>query len=173
MGTKPPTKPGGPGAGYDWDDDWPTDVKDLLRKQREQGGADVSVPKAAPVPQGDTKRYPSAAKRLQAEGAALPSFLIAYVDVIGGPDAGTTHPITMVHTLIGRGPEADIRVRDESASRRHASILYAEGEFRVRDEQSSNGTFLNGSKVVEYAIRDRDKLLVGDSLLQFHLGKKL
>ena len=59
---------------------------------------------------------------------------------------------------------------DQRMSRSHASITYTGSEFRIRDEKSANGTFLNGSKVVEYAIRDGDKLLVGDTLLRFRVG---
>lgn len=172
-----PNKPGGTGEGYEWDDDWPTDVSGLKRKP-DGSVVEAAKPTERPKPAerpapGDTKRYPTQPKRPLPAGAALPSFLVAYIDVLGGPDTGAVHKVTMVNTVIGRGPEADVRIKDERSSRKHATITYTEGEFRIRDQKSANGTFLNGSKVVEYAVRDGDKILIGDSLMQFHVGKSL
>src|SRR5581483_2655268 len=75
--------------------------------------------------------------------------------------------ITKVRAVIGRGPGSDARLHDPKASRKHASIFFTGSEFRVRDESSANGTLLNGSRVVEYAIRDGDELLIGDAVLRF------
>jgi pSer/pThr/pTyr-binding forkhead associated (FHA) protein len=69
-------------------------------------------------------------------------------------------------------PDADVRLDDRRASRRHASIFYSGSEFRVRDEGSANGTLLNGSKVVEYALRDGDELLVGDTLIRIRFRRR-
>lgn len=162
-----PKKPTGTGAGQDWDDDWPTDIKKGFASSSE-----LEAAASARAPLDDTKQYPAGSKRPDPPpGAALPSYVVAYVDVLSGPDVtGQPHRLTMLRTVIGRGPEADLRIKDERMSRRHATIYYEGGEFRIRDEKSANGTFLNGSKVVEYAIRDKDKILVGDSRLQFHLG---
>ena len=163
-----PKKPGGPGEGKSWDDDWPTDIKELIKGAK--AGDPVQL-KELPRSPDDTKQYPTQPKRPATAGAALPSYIVAFIDVLSGPDKVGPHKVTTVRTVLGRGPEADLRVRDERASRKHATITYVDGEFRIRDEESANGTFLNGSKVVEYAIRHGDKVLVGDSLLQFHLGK--
>lgn len=83
-------------------------------------------------------------------------------------EADRLHPLTKVRTVLGRGPDADVRVNDPKASRRHASIFFTGVEFRIRDESSVNGTLLNGSRVVEYAIRNGDEVLIGDTLLRFH-----
>jgi pSer/pThr/pTyr-binding forkhead associated (FHA) protein len=85
---------------------------------------------------------------------------------------GRSHPLTTIRTLIGRGAEADVRIDDRRASRRHASIFYSGSEFRIRDEGSANGTLLNGSKVVEYVLRDGDELRVGDSLIRIRLRRR-
>jgi pSer/pThr/pTyr-binding forkhead associated (FHA) protein len=71
--------------------------------------------------------------------------------------------------VIGRGSDADVRVDDPKVSRKHASIFYTGSEFRIRDESSINGTVLNGSRVVEYAIRDGDELVIGETLLRFRV----
>lgn len=78
-----------------------------------------------------------------------------------------SHPLTKVRTVIGRGHDADVRVNDPMVSRKQATIFFTGVEFRVRDEGSRNGTVLNASRVIEYAIRDGDQLLVGDTLFRF------
>jgi pSer/pThr/pTyr-binding forkhead associated (FHA) protein len=100
----------------------------------------------------------------------LPEFLEVYLDVVGGPAVGAVHKLTRARTVIGRGAEADLRLSDRKLSRNHASIFYTGSGFRIRDERSANGTLLNGSLVVEYAIRDGDRLLIGESLLRFRYG---
>jgi len=48
---------------------------------------------------------------------------------------------------IGRDPECDLPLRDSSTSRRHATIA-REGEgWSLRDEESANGTFVQGRRV--------------------------
>ena len=48
---------------------------------------------------------------------------------------------------IGRGPGCDVRVESGLVSRVHATITYDEGQWWVRDENSTNGTFLGGESV--------------------------
>jgi predicted component of type VI protein secretion system len=124
------------------------------------------------VPEADqTDQYPVVSSRAPHTSAALPSFVEASLEIMSGPEPRSPFLLAMVETVIGRAPAADVRLQDMMMSKKHASLVYADGEFRIRDEKSSNGTFLNGSKVVEYAIRDGDKLLIGDTLFRFRVGR--
>ena len=58
--------------------------------------------------------------------------------------------------VIGRAPTSDIPIFDPTISRRHAELRVDETEVSVRDLGSSNGTFVNGSKV-EHSV-----LILGD-----------
>ncbi|WP_199732653.1 MULTISPECIES: sigma 54-interacting transcriptional regulator [Corallococcus] len=49
--------------------------------------------------------------------------------------------------LVGRDEPADLRLKDESVSRRHARILVTEEGARVVDLGSHNGTLVNGRQV--------------------------
>ncbi|MBA3711952.1 MAG: GGDEF domain-containing protein [Pyrinomonadaceae bacterium] len=77
--------------------------------------------------------------------------------------------------LLGRALEADVRVNDVRASRLHARILAERNpetgatEYHVRDLNSTNGTFVNGHPVIDAALRDGDKLQIGDHLLRFEM----
>jgi hypothetical protein len=119
----------------------------------------------------ETALNPVASSTWRLAGAALPEFLRVYLEVIGGAEP-RRFEITMTRTLLGRSDRSDVRINDAKVSRKHACILYVENEFRIRDERSGNGTLLNGSKVVEYALRPGDKLLLGDTLLKFCVERK-
>ncbi|WP_437815484.1 sigma 54-interacting transcriptional regulator [Sorangium sp. So ce1078] len=49
--------------------------------------------------------------------------------------------------LLGRGPRADVRLRNTSASREHAKIVLLDGRAQLVDLGSRNGTLLNGVPV--------------------------
>jgi len=103
-------------------------------------------------------------------GAVMPRAVRAWLEVVGGPalDVGK-FPITMLRTVIGRGHQADIRIRDGRLSRKHATIFFTGEEFRIKDEGSGNGTLLNGSRVVEYCVRTGDEVIAGTSTFRFRV----
>jgi adenylate cyclase len=49
--------------------------------------------------------------------------------------------------VVGRAPNSDIPVIDPTISRRHAEVECAESGVTIRDLGSSNGTFVNGTRV--------------------------
>ncbi len=49
--------------------------------------------------------------------------------------------------LVGRDSEADLRLRDDSISRRHARLVLNGAEVRIVDLDSANGTLVNGRRV--------------------------
>ena len=62
------------------------------------------------------------------------------------PDGSLEIPLAYGRTTIGRG-DADVRLDDEGLSRLHASIYFENGRIWIVDENSSNGTFVNGTAV--------------------------
>lgn len=63
---------------------------------------------------------------------------------------------------IGRAPENDLCIRDQSVSQFHARVvLTPKGAVFVQDLGSTNGTFVNGEKVVRHALWDGDKIHIG------------
>jgi Nif-specific regulatory protein len=49
--------------------------------------------------------------------------------------------------VVGRASSNEISVADERASRRHAEIIYKDGDWILRDLGSRNGTLIDGSKI--------------------------
>lgn len=72
---------------------------------------------------------------------------------------------------IGRsGRECDICINSDSRiSNKHMSILYrsVDRRFKFKDEQSSNGTFVNGELIDEGEFKNFDVLKIGDTSLVF------
>ncbi len=69
---------------------------------------------------------------------------------------------------IGRGPENDILLTDPSVSRRHAEIKYANGEFRIEDVSSKNGSLLNDSGFANSHLKHHDRIQLGNVLLHYY-----
>jgi hypothetical protein len=63
---------------------------------------------------------------------------------------------------VGRAPENAIVVKDDMVSRKHCVIERASsGGYRVRDLKSFNGTYLNGERVQDEALKPWDSVRVG------------
>ncbi len=60
-----------------------------------------------------------------------------------------TYPLDADKVVIGRSRSCDIRLREDTVSRLHAALLWQEGELILEDLGSSNGTYLNGIRVLE------------------------
>ena len=72
----------------------------------------------------------------------------------------TGQEISIVHDmLVGRHQDADILLQSADISRRHAALLLKEQQLWVQDLNSSNGTFVNDTRVEqETALHDGDIL---------------
>jgi pSer/pThr/pTyr-binding forkhead associated (FHA) protein len=67
--------------------------------------------------------------------------------VTGGPLQGTTINLTETPITIGRANDATLVVSDDYASSRHARLFPQDGQWIVEDLGSTNGTYLDRSKV--------------------------
>src|SRR5438034_5619622 len=66
-----------------------------------------------------------------------------------------------VTAVVGRAPTSDIPVFDPTISRRHAELVTDDKGVQVRDLGSSNGTFLNGSRVETCTVSLGDTVTFG------------
>ncbi len=87
--------------------------------------------------------------------------------VLEGPSAGERHALA-TGTTIGRGPDADVRVPDPLASRRHVQVEIRRGAACARDLGSKNGVTVRtreGEEVRERHVQDgRVRLRSGDEI---------
>lgn len=70
--------------------------------------------------------------------------------------------------LVGRGPLADLELKDPAVSRRHALVSWAEERCFVSDLQSGNGTYVNGERVRDpVQLAEGDEVRIGSTCLEF------
>lgn len=91
--------------------------------------------------------------------------------VIYGHDMGRRVQVGSEPLMIGRSPQSQVQIDQESVSRNHCRIRFSGGEFLVRDLGSTNGTYVNDDLVQEEArLRHGDQLKVGRTILKFIVG---
>ncbi|BCO38077.1 ABC transporter ATP-binding protein [Mycobacterium heckeshornense] len=64
---------------------------------------------------------------------------------------------------IGRATTNDVVVNDALASRKHAVLLSTPHGVEIRDNNSSNGTFVNGTRITRALLRDGDVVTIGNT----------
>lgn len=87
--------------------------------------------------------------------------------VIQGPDKGRRFELPDAPVVLGRDSR-QLPITDNTASRRHAELLPAEGQWFLHDLGSSNGTYLNGTRVSNRApLKLGDQIRIGRSVMVF------
>jgi hypothetical protein len=70
-------------------------------------------------------------------------------------------------THLGRGTDADIRFDEHRVSRSHAVLVRHGRHFRLLDDRSSNGTFVNGRQIDTTNLENGDVILAGPVVMQY------
>lgn len=70
---------------------------------------------------------------------------------------------------IGRARDNDLALPGALVSRHHARLDWSEGEWRVTDEKSSNGTYVNGRRIQDIGLTDGSRIVVGEFALRLAL----
>jgi pSer/pThr/pTyr-binding forkhead associated (FHA) protein len=79
------------------------------------------------------------------------------------------HVLREETTTIGRMKGSTIVIDDTSVSLMHAKITRTkEGEYFLKDLNSTNGTLINGQTVREVKLQDLDQICFADVIAQFH-----
>jgi len=65
-------------------------------------------------------------------------------------------------TTIGRNASSTVAIEDESVSEHHCEIFTRNGEVMVKDLGSASGTFVDGQRIVEAALKPDQTLRVGN-----------
>lgn len=91
-----------------------------------------------------------------------------FVMAIAGDSANTRVPVEQ-SLVLGRTSECGVVVDDGAASRRHMEILRRGPKFYWRDLGSTNGTIVNGRRMLEGELRHGDKIQIGESEFVFEV----
>jgi pSer/pThr/pTyr-binding forkhead associated (FHA) protein len=79
-------------------------------------------------------------------------------------------PLPSNVTIIGRRHNCDLRIPLDSISKRHCQIIQEDaGTLRLKDLGSRNGTFLNGKRIEEEAVKAGDQIKIGPILFAIQI----
>jgi diguanylate cyclase (GGDEF)-like protein len=97
----------------------------------------------------------------------------ACIVVIYGAELGRKYNIEGREMTIGRATVNDICVSQDSVSRTHATITADDTGVKIRDNESTNGTYVNDHKIHEAYLKDGDLIKVGRSIFKFLTGDNI
>jgi pSer/pThr/pTyr-binding forkhead associated (FHA) protein len=97
---------------------------------------------------------------------SLPTVAGRYIEV-QGPGDTLLIPLGDGVTHIGRGLAADLRLDEDSVSRRHAILVQRRSGPRILDDRSSNGTLVNGRRITQADLQHGDVLVLGRVVLRY------
>jgi diguanylate cyclase (GGDEF)-like protein len=87
--------------------------------------------------------------------------------VIFGAEIGRRIALEGRDVVIGRAASNDLQLDNDSVSRTHAIISRTSHGFVLRDQGSTNGSFINDQPVRERALKDGDQIRIGRAMLKF------
>ncbi len=99
--------------------------------------------------------------------APAPTQTVATLDV-----DGRMYRITTQVTVIGRAADVDVVLDDPGVSRRHAEVHVLDGQARLVDLGSTNGTFVDGERVHAGLLADGSTIAVGRSRIVYRSGQR-
>lgn len=73
-------------------------------------------------------------------------------------------------TNIGRAETNDIVLNSPAVSKEHAKIKYEDGDFVVYDLASTNGTYVNGTRITKKILTDGDEVKFADVSMRFKIS---
>ncbi len=113
-------------------------------------------------------KAPRAAK--QPKPAKAPRTVGPSLLVTDGPLSGTVIPLGTSQITVGRAPDSTIVIDDDFASSRHARIYPSEGAWIVEDLGSTNGTWIERTRITSpTALPPGAPLRIGRTTLQLNL----
>lgn len=95
----------------------------------------------------------------------------ARIEILKGNNEGARFRVTGQRVVFGRAANSDIVITDPSASRAHAELIKMADGYVIRDLNSSNGIYVNGTKVSEYALRSGDIFSIGDHQYKYSVAE--
>ena len=78
--------------------------------------------------------------------------------------------ITKDVTVVGRREYCDIQIDNPSLSKRHCVLVRTDGLLMIRDLATTNGTKVNGQRIMWAALLPNDRVTLGRYKLRIYLG---
>lgn len=76
-------------------------------------------------------------------------------------------PIAQSVVSIGRLPDNTVQLDNLAVSSHHAKIYWDRDHYVIEDNNSLNGTFVNGNRITRFQLKDGDTVVIGKHTLVF------
>jgi two-component system, cell cycle response regulator len=88
--------------------------------------------------------------------------------VIAGAELGQSVELDRDEVQIGRGDQCSLVINSDLVSRHHATVVRVDSRHVLRDESSTNGTFVNDQRVTgSVALSDGDQIKIGRTVIKY------
>lgn len=87
--------------------------------------------------------------------------------VLTGEFRGREFEVLRDNAKIGKSRQCEVTLPDDSVSRQHAEIEGERGLYKIRDQDSTNGTFVQGARVTEAYLKPGDVITLGTVQVRF------
>ena len=88
-----------------------------------------------------------------------------------GPTPGVTFALEGDQLFIGRDASHAVSINDAEVSRKHARLTFQGGKYVIEDLGSTNGTFVNGQRLVSPAVlKAGDVVSLGEQIVLMYEG---
>lgn len=116
---------------------------------------------------GSNRQTPPA----QYPGLSLPDGAVVILTVLSGPSKGAVHKLEKPRVVIGRA-DADLDLNDPEVSRWHCAIEVKDRIVRLRDLDSTNGTYFEEERVRAAELLNNAEFRIGTSVLRVTVEPK-
>jgi hypothetical protein len=106
----------------------------------------------------------------RAPSGPLPQGVVAHFVLQQPGGINRSFPLRFAEATIGRALDNDIVLETSDVSRHHARIEPAGSLLRLIDQNSTNGTRVNGRRVDDHLLREGDTVELGNTRLFFRVG---
>jgi pSer/pThr/pTyr-binding forkhead associated (FHA) protein len=94
---------------------------------------------------------------------------VPYLDIVTAEQRRSL-PLGAETVTVGRTSTNTIPIADQKASRAHCVIEKTIEGYRLRDLDSSNGTYHNGDQIESVLLNDGDEIQIGAARIVYHAG---
>jgi pSer/pThr/pTyr-binding forkhead associated (FHA) protein len=131
----------------------------------------LPLPPSSTEPRGASATSPT---RGVVTAAGHPQSSFAGLQILSGPSAGGYFSLDRDSTIISTRPDCEIMLQSEAVSRQHAAFVREGGGWVLRDLGSTDGTFVNGTKLTSPAmLQDGDIVGISDTVMVFGIEREL
>jgi hypothetical protein len=120
---------------------------------------------------GSRSRSPAALLGADARDLRLPEGRTISLSVISGPARGLVHALEKPLVVVGR--VADVSIQDPQISRWHCAVEVQGEVVRLRDLDSSNGTFVGDERIRAAELHHLSEFRIGSCMFLVTITPKL